>query len=324
MNEAPSNKILIVRMLEVGEVASIGIPVIRHIRRKNPEAELHFLTYAKGADIIALAEPNVKLLNLEAGQWPDNILQAMETFLGIAEDIIGQAYSQILNFDTAFMPCFLTRFLKDAGEPVHGNYMNCSVQVLIDQLQSQTLRAEFVNDSAEYLSSTFFGMARWHTEWWTGENVPEHGYPEYYLKLCCGFTDLEMNNQIEVSSQHGLSSDSRHSNTIVLASQDPSLQNTLTSLRELLIGQGYKVVWLDESAPVRQVLQRLAEAKLLVASVGAEHWYASAVGCPTLLICGDIDPRLFMPDYATDTGHLPSAEELAEGIASIFAEQINA
>lgn len=81
----------------------------------------------------------------------------MESFLGLAEDIIIDAYSQIVNLDTAFMPCFLARFLQDAGEPVIGNFLNMSIQKLITRAQAQSLDADYVNLASSYLDSIFLG-----------------------------------------------------------------------------------------------------------------------------------------------------------------------
>lgn len=323
MTEQTGKKILIIRMLEVGDVVSIGVSALRYIKKKEPDAEVHFLTYAKGAEIIKLAEPDVHILELEAGQWPDNIVQAMEAFLGIAEQIIGQAYTQILNFDTAFMPCFLSRFLKDAGEPVHGNYMNCSVQELIDQFQAQSLKAEFVNDPAEYMNSTFFGMARLHSAWWESVTLPEYGYPEFYLRQCCGYTDLEMDNVISLQADCQPVAANRPGNNIALSSADPVNKVILLDLQNLLEEKGYGVWWVDLNESIQPTLEKLMTTALLVATPGAEHWYASSVGCPSLLICGDLDPRILMPDYATEQGQILTANGLAESIESIFTEQNN-
>ena len=140
-NNMPKNqKILLIRMLKVGDVACIGIPALRLFKQKFPDADVHFLTYGDGVDIIELAEPDTKIISLGTDQWPNDLLPAMEVFLGLAEQIVGEAYDQIVNLDTAFMPCFLARFLKDAGEEISGNLLNISLAELIEQFQQQTLK----------------------------------------------------------------------------------------------------------------------------------------------------------------------------------------
>ena len=115
------------------------------------------------------------------------------------------------------MPCFLARFLKDAGEPLEGNQLSISVQELIDQIQNQTLQTEYVHDAARYMNSSWFSMARWHTPWWEGAFTPDNGYPEFYLRSCCGFEELVMNMTIDVPPDSKLQQQQRAQNVIALA-----------------------------------------------------------------------------------------------------------
>lgn len=309
-------KILIIRMLELGDVLSIALPAIRHLQDNNPDAEIVCLTYAKGQEIIQLGSPNIKVICLPIGHWPDNIVQAMETFLGLAEDVIEQAFDRIINLDTAFMPCFLSRFLKDAGEPVSGNYLNLSVQDLLQKLQNQTLEADYVNDSENFMKSTFFGMSRLYSRWWEEQALPENGYAEFYLKNCCGFTDIDFDLSIK-SSSVAIKSHSRK--TVAMATHDPSSKLMLTHVQKSLSEHGVDTVWLDNSLPIVDSLQKLSGSNLLVSTPGAEIWFASAVDCPTLLICGDLDPRFLMPNYATERFVTPKSSDLVESIMSIFS-----
>ncbi|ALS99075.1 hypothetical protein [Lacimicrobium alkaliphilum] len=132
-------KVLLIRMQPLGDVAAIGIPALRYFRSRLSEANIEALSFAQGKTLLKLAQPDVRVFGLEQQEWPDNIIPAMETFLGLAEQIVSEGYDQIINLDTGFMPCFLARFLKDAGEPVVGNYMSISVQELLEQFQQQTL-----------------------------------------------------------------------------------------------------------------------------------------------------------------------------------------
>ncbi|WP_438864907.1 glycosyltransferase family 9 protein [Neptunicella sp.] len=319
-------QILLIRMLGLGDVTCIGIPAIRYFKQRFPDAKISFLTFAAGQDIIRLAEPDVEVLALE--QWPENIVPAMEAFLGLAEDIVGVGYDQIVNLDTWFMPCFMSRFLKDAGEPVLGNVMNISVQDLIEQFQNQTLKPEYVNDPAAYMDSSFMGMSRWHTPWWESAFLPDNGYPEFYLRSCCSFDQLEMNWQIDVKADHQLKKIAKKKKVIALAPHARTAERHYPhgdKLKTLLEQAGFHV-WtgFDGRVSMRQTLAQLKSSHLLVTAPSAPQWLAATVGCPSLVICGDVDPRTLMPDYATDqTTTAIAPEAMLESIESIFAEQAN-
>lgn len=342
MNTPVKKKILLIRMLGLGDTLSIGVPALRFFKHKYPDAEMHFLTFAEGRDTIALAEPVVTLHSLAKEQWPDDFLAAMEVFLGLAEDIIGHEYQQIVNLDTAFMPCFLARFLKDAGEPLSGNLLSCSVQQLLEQFQSQTLQAEYVNDVSQYMDSTYFTMARWYTRWWEGRFLPDFGYPEYYLRSCCGYSDLEMDLAINVAPDRKLLKQAKGKKVIGLClaqSDDGYLYPHGQQLKGALERLGF-FVWSDyeHSYTARQTLGKMAASDLVVNKASAKHWYATAVKCPTLLITASAEPKTLMPDYATEQHSLCPVHganhslnfaqkclcdkpgDLAESIESIFEQ----
>ncbi|MBN7826352.1 hypothetical protein J0A66_14045 [Bowmanella dokdonensis] len=313
-------------MLGLGDVTCIGIPALRHFKKEFPQARFSFLTFAAGQEMIRLAEPDTHVWGLEKDQWPENIIPAMETFLGLAEQIIAEGYTHIVNLDTWFMPCFLARFLKDAGEPVTGNTMSVSVQSLIDQFQSQQLKAEYVNDPVSYMQSSFFSMHRWHTPWWQSSLLPDNGYPEFYLRTCCGFDELEMDWSVDVPADQRLKKIGKQKKIIALAPQARTAERSYPfaqALQGILQDMGYHV-WtgFDGKIPLRQTLMQLKATDLLVTAPSAPQWLASTVGCPSLVVCGDVDPRTLMPDYATDPhdGPIP-AEQLAESIHSIFEDE---
>ena len=267
--------------------------------------------------------------------------------LGLAEKIVGEEFEQIINLDTWFMPCFLTRFLKDAGESVIGNFMSISVQELLDKFQSQTLEPEYVNDPARYMHSTFFSMERWHQPWWLGEHLPSGGYPEFYLRSCCSFDLHDLDTEIKVEADKTLLELKQKQRVIALAPDTRTPERSYPFARELttlLESNGYHV-WsnFDGSLPLSQTLAKLKASDLLVTAPSAPQWLATAVGCPSLIISGTVDPRTLMPDYATDMHdacpvhsgqNLFSVnsdkclcvppEALLESIDSIFAEQDNA
>lgn len=297
-------KILLIRMLGLGDVTCIGVPALRYFKHRFPEAEFTFLTFSAGQEVIRLAEPDVDIIGLEKDQWPDNIIPAMETFMGLAEKIVSREFTQIVNLDTWFMPCFLTRFLKDAGESVIGNYMSCSVQELLDQFQQQTLEPQYVNDPACYMQSTFFCMERWHQPWWTADHLPAGGYPEFYLRSCCSFELHDLDTQIEVEADVVLSAIRKEKKVIALAPDTRTPERSYpygAELKTLLENAGY-YVWggFDGSESLEKTLGKLKSTDLLVTAPSAPQWLAASVSCPSLVISSNVDPRTLMPDYATD------------------------
>jgi ADP-heptose:LPS heptosyltransferase len=327
--DSRKEKILVIRMLGLGDVTCIGVPSVRYIKRKHPSAEVHFLTYATGFEVMALAEPQVKTFGLKKGEWPEDIIKAMEVFLGLAEIIVGEAYSKIINLDTWFMPSFLSRFLKDAGEPVEGNYIGMSIADLITQFQNQTLSATFVNDPAQYLQSTWFSMMRWHTTWWQSDYLPERGYPEFYLRTCCGWQDIDLDMQIQITQDKQIAKKGKNKKVIALATQARTAERSykLTEQLEKALKEAGFEVWskFDGSQSMRQTLAMLKSSDLLISVPSAPQWLATAVGCPVMIISGNVDPRTLMPDYATDMSSQPAeVQSLIEGVLSIFDGSVDA
>lgn len=317
------NKILIINMLGVAEVASIGIPALRYVKQQFPDAEVQVLSFAEGKRLFELAEPDCTVWGLENGQWPDDFFPALEAFLGLAEHIVGEGYKQIIQLDTAFLPCFLARFLKDAGEPVAGNYLSMSVQELLDGFSRQTLTAEYVNNASEYLLSTFTGMPRWFTRWWEGMLVPDGGFPEFYLRACCGFEPIDMQQSLQIAADAQLSQCGK--TVVALSTEQPGhvLHYPYGQQLTLLLQQTGVEVWnVDwQRDGVEATLAKLKASNLLVAAPTAGQWLANLVGCTTLVISGQVDPRSLMPDYATDMSESPiEAAELAEDILTLLAQ----
>ena len=327
-------------MLSSADVCAIGLPVLRYFQKNNPQAEIHFLTFVDGAELIRLAEPNVIIHHVTQQQWPDNFFLAMESFLGLAEEIVGENYSQIINLDTTFMPCFLARFLADAGEPVSGNYLNMSVQQLIQQFQDKSLQAEYVNSPQAFMASSFVNMHKWFGRWWQYDAEYEGGYPEFYLTKCCGLVVDKLDQAINVGVDKRLVKKAKSNKVIGLCfgqSDDGYLYPHTERLKKLLEQKGF-VVWSDEDAKedIRSLLKMLAASDLMVCKPSGNRWYAQAVDCATLLVSGNSEPALLMPEFATDPVspcmlhsvsqnsiavvdcNCDKAEDLVESIESIF------
>lgn len=319
-----AQKILVIRMLDFGDVTCIGLPGLRYIRQQHPDAELHCMTYGAGEQVVNLAMPDVTVLGLKQGQWPDDIFAAMEAFLGLAEDIIGNEYSQTINLDTCFMSCFLARFLKDAGEPVKGNYMSLPVAELINGLQEQSLSPDYVNRAANYLQSSWLSMQQWLTAWWEQGTPPGYGYAEFYLRRCCGFSNIEMDMHIDIEANVAVLKQSQR--VVALHTQTDMPEHGYPYARELkaLLEKEGITVWQSsgKNEPVASTLSRLKACSLLVTVPSAQQWLATSVATPTLLIVGTVDPRTLMPDYATDMSEEPVAPEvIVAGVLSILDEQ---
>ncbi|MGS2720409.1 glycosyltransferase family 9 protein [Paraglaciecola aestuariivivens] len=303
-NTQQPDKVLIIRMLSTADAFAIGLPVVQLYQRRFPQAEIHFLTFEQGGQLIAKAAPQVKIHKVESQQWPDDFFLAMESFLGLAEHIIGQQYSQIINLDTAFMPCFLSRFLKDALEPVVGNYLSQSVQQLLDKVQDQSLQADYVNQASQYLSSTFSTIYKWHGSAWQMGNLPEGGYQEYYLRHCCGLEVKDLSLKLAITPDKRLAKIAKQQNVIGLCfsqSEDGYLYPYPNELKKALEGLGY-YVWLDSDTnndPL-SLCKMLAASHLFVGKASGLKWYAQGVDCPSLIISGDSQAEVFMPDFATE------------------------
>lgn len=304
MLESKTEKVLLIRMLSSADVCAIGLPVLRYFQKTLAHAEIHFLTFGDGAELIKLAEPSVQVKLVTAQQWPDDFFLAMESFLGLAEDIIGENYSQIVNLDTTFMPCFLARFLADAGEPVSGNYLNKSIQLLLQQVQDKSLQADYVNSSQAFMASSFANMHKWHGRWWQYDVDGEGGYPEFYLTKCCGLVDDKLQQTIGISADKRLAKKGKTNKVIGLClgqSEDGYLYPYASRLKKLLQQKGF-VVWEDEDVKgdIRSLLKMLKASDLMVCKPSGHRWYAQAVECPTMLISGVSEPALLMPEFATD------------------------
>ena len=302
--ESKTEKVLLIRMLSSPDVCAIGLPVLRYFQKNNPQAEIHFLTFGDGAELIKLAEPSVQVKHLTQQQWPDDFFLAMESFLGLAEEIIGEGYSQIVNLDTTFMPCFLARFLADTAEPVSGNYLNMSVQQLLQQVQEKSLQAEYVNSPQAFMASSFVNMHKWHGDWRQFDTKYQGGYPDFYLNKCCGLVDDKLDQTIIVSGDKRLAKKGKANKVIGLCfgqSDDGYLYPYVSGLKKLLEQKGF-VVWIDPDVKddIRSLLKMLKSSDLMLCKPSGNRWYAQAVDCPALLISGASEPALLMPEFATD------------------------
>lgn len=308
-----SEKILLIRMAEQGDAIAIGLPAARYFQKRYPKAQITVLTYGDSTVFFEKGVPQVNLMQLPQGAWPDNIVAAMETFLGLAEDVVAENFSLIVNLDTAFMPCFLARFLKDAGEPVEGNFLSYPIAELIDALQQETLAAEKVSDPETYLQSTWLTFGQWFTQWWNTEYPPVQGYPEYYLKRCCGFSDMEIDMDLPVAATP---SAERYIAVYLEGAQEGLLDSS--AFCQGLNDHGVAYRLLSHTTAIPENLDIIQSAALLVTIPSAYQWYAVATQTPTLLVAGSFDPRITMPDYATTVNQPVDAGVLVDDIINLL------
>ena len=83
-------KILLIRMMGFGDVASILIPAAKIERELNPNAELHVLTYGPGVELMQLVPEVDAIINVEMSQWPDDLMEAVKSFHSIAKTVLDQ------------------------------------------------------------------------------------------------------------------------------------------------------------------------------------------------------------------------------------------
>jgi hypothetical protein len=176
------------------------------------------------------------------------------------------------------------------------------------------LQADYVNVTAAYMASSFLTMSRWHNNWWESEYLPDGGYPEYYLKQCCSFDGLLMDSKIKLPTTQAKTAakdrkpvkDNKVVTLCLGQSEDGYLYPHTEALRLALQSKGVEVRQVKEGQDKAtkqsfiKMLGLLSESDLMVAKPNTQKWLADAIGCPTLLISGATEPKVFMPDFATD------------------------
>lgn len=308
-------------MREDIDCLTIGTVAVKHLSHKFPDSDIHLLAYSLPKEFESLLPSNTSLFDLKGNQWPDDILKAMEWFFEIAADVVKHEYTSIINLDTAFMPCMLARFLKDAGEPVVGNYINMDVQQLISKLVEHTLQPEYVNEMLQYLASTFVGMSRWRQFWWQSDIETQYGYPEFYLRHCCGFDDLDYEFTIDVEANHTLAKQQSQKVLALSSGFDDRTGSLMKEASKQLAKLGF-IVWnIDlQKEGYLKTLKKIKASTLAVIFSEPSFWLAKAVKCQTLLMCEGVEPLTMMPDYSTEPNVNIEVSELVADITSLLLE----
>lgn len=292
-------KILIVRMMGLGDVACIGAPAARFIRQRFPDARIVFLTYRAGGEYLELIPEVDHVTCLSGDAWPDFFFEGVEAFLSLADRLVGGSFDMVYNFDTWFMPCFMARALKDSGVRVRGNWANKPVVEITKMATSNPQEtAKYTRFPARFMASSYPKMPEWTSPWWRRYDM---AYPEFYLNHCCGFKG-ELDMSVDVEPDETLRRDADGRKIIALAT------SARTGNRNYPYGEDVKAaleaagafVWtgFDGSIPMRQTMGRLKITDLTVTISSAPQWLAKAAGCPVLMIPGPVPPETLRADHA--------------------------
>lgn len=285
-------KILLIRMLGLGDVAAILVPAVRLVRARHPGAEIDVLTFDAGVDLMTMVPEVSSVLAVTRDQWPETLPQAVDSFLAVGETVLARGYDRIVNLDTWFMPCFLAQALKDHGAPVSGNHLKLPVADLYRRLRAGTLAQRDFSDPPHFLASTFPAMDEWFGRWWQAH--PDiWGYPDFYLNHCCGL-DGAVDHRIDVAADQAFRAAAGGRPIVALSLQGSKAAKRYKwpdELRRQLEDAGFHV-WsqFDGSLPLAVTLARLKATDLLVSVATSTQWLARAVGCPSLIITGALPP----------------------------------
>ena len=91
-NESNQLKILIIRMMGFGDVASILIPAVHMMHQQHTHATIDVLTYGTGVELMALVPTVNVVLTVSAEQCPSDVDKALPSFVDIAQVVIEQNY----------------------------------------------------------------------------------------------------------------------------------------------------------------------------------------------------------------------------------------
>lgn len=295
------SKILVTRLIGLGDVASILIPAVHGLRRAEPDALIDVLTYQAGVELMSLCPDVNNVLSVTEEQWPRDLVPATQSFLQIAKAIAMQGYDRIICLDTWFMPCFLARVLKDIGLNVEGNTIDMPVADFFEKLHGGQLSAAYFQHT-NFMASSYPRMADWQSAWWLKPHDSAH-YPEFYLKHCCGLVDA-VKFDLPVQPDREFLEQAAGRKIIAVSFKGSTHYKNYPhaeSLIQRLQDDGY-VVWsrFDGSLPMRTTLGRLAVTDLLITVATSTQWLARLVGCPSLMLPGAMHPDTLGAEMTVD------------------------
>lgn len=297
--------ILLIRLMGLGDVASILVPAVTLYKQRYPDAAITALTYQAGGEIMALHPEVDNVICLDKAQWPDDLFPAVDQFMQLGESIAAKQFELIVNLDTWFMPCFLTRALRDAGIETQGNYLNQPIEAFMKMAVGGDISQGFFDKPGHYMASTFPNMEQWTIPWW--DQHPNTGYPDFYLQECCGFSE-PLNMQLPCSPDKQLLKAANGRPIVALSMQgraDYKNYRHSVQLSEQLESLGaYCWSQFDGSLSMQTTLNRLNASQLLVTVPTSTQWLARLADCPSLILPGPMSPTLldaeFWPPQRTD------------------------
>jgi ADP-heptose:LPS heptosyltransferase len=310
-------KILIIRMMGLGDVASILVPAVTLYRKKYPNAHICVLTYEAGGEIMELHPGVDQVMSITKGQWPEDLLPATREFMRIGQLISAEQFDLIANLDTWFMPCFLARALRDVGFTVEGNYINRPVEDVLRKAADGVLSQSFFEKPAQYMESSFQNMYQWTVPWW--QKFPGMGYPAFYLQKCCGF-DGSIDISLPCTPDPELVAEAEGRPIIALSMRGRALYKNYgyaeSLVNQLTIHGVHCWSQFDGSVPIRATLNKLCASSLLITVPTSSQWLARLAGCPSLVLPGPMSPSLldaeFYPPEQTDCQYCYQESECPE------------
>ncbi len=291
-------KILLIRLMGLGDVASILVPTAYIYRQLYPSASITALSYEAGNEIMRLHPEVDDVIGIGKPEWPNDLMPAVQQFMRLGESIAAQQFDLIVNLDTWFMPCFMTRALRDTGFVIEGNYFNQRVELFLHAALKGEIAHTFFERPGEYMESTFPGMAKWHRPWW--EHVPDTSYPDFYLKTCCGF-DHNLHIELPCESDSTLLNEADGRPIVALSTHGRAGYKHYQhgdELESLLESSGV-FCWrrFDGSLPMHTTLNRLHASQLLITVPTSTQWLARLAGCPSLMLPGPMPPALLGAEH---------------------------
>jgi len=285
-------RILAIRMMGLGDVAAILVPALRLIQQANPTAQLEAMTFAAGVQILERVTELDAIVPVTPEQWPDPLPEAMRSAAALAGMIADRGYDRVINFDTWFFPCFLARLTMEAGVPVEGNYARLSTRSFLAELTAGRLSQSYFGDQGGHAASTFPHMADWSLPWWP--RFPDWpAYPHFFLGHCCGLAGT-LDFSLPAHPDPALRAAAGGRPIVALCGAGRKLRYPWAEALAAGLEQAGFSVWSEgfsPGVPIGATLDGLKACDLLISVVTAAQWLAHAVGCPTLLIPGPLDPR---------------------------------
>ena len=295
-------KILVIRLMGLGDVAAILVPAVKLTHQQYPNAIVDVMTYAAGVELMSLMPEVNAVLAITKAQWPSELNAAIVSFMQIADVVVAEQYDLVINLDTWWLPCFLARVLKDAGIPLQGNYINLAIEEFFKQIQLDNFTQSYFENPSEYLASTYPNMADWTTAWW--DKYPEvNGYPAFYLNHCCGFK-MPIDISLDIAADAVFKGQAQGKKIIALSCNGSKQSKQYPygdALKNLLEQHGF-YVWsqFDGSAAMHTTLARLKVTDLLITVATSTQWLAKLVACRSLMISGALAPRMLGAEFSVE------------------------